>query len=849
MPVEGNDPKPPRDGAPDPAATGDDGAVDLGAAGGTLEQHGPPSWVRKGSGTGTAAYTPGAATTSSTTGSSEASRSGKAVHELDRELERSQTAGGSDVADGYTLIKKLGTGSFGAVWEAENRLSRERVAIKFFTAGDSDWAKLLGEVGLLQTVEGCRGIVMVKDVRPGSPTARPHYVMQLANSGSLADWLKTAGGLAPRERLRRAVGFFTTVARAMAAVHRRGIHHCDLKPPNILLHSPEPGAAPEPLVADFGQAHLATDDTPALGTFFYMPPDQIDAAQSGAPPDTRWDVYALGAVAYEMLTGEPPRRTADLLAAIKKAPRHLPARMKVYRDGIVAAPRPTVHHAVADPVLAKIIDRCLTLRPDHRPADAGAVVALLDARARWRRTRPVLALAAAATFLVVMLVAGLGMWAANAVTERTKTNVTAEVTSSLARTAGFGTRAIEDRLQRHVASLDQWAEDVHTAKEAGVVTALKEASVVPRGRVLPSGPALSADGQRDVRAWLERLHRQRRQRVAPHDHVPTLGVMLVTDADTGAPSARGFYVARVQPDGSFEDATNQTSARDREFFAHDLSYRDYFHAGPGEAKDDGTPRPVVRATHISHPFRSRGVDKSGAGGTQRDRWKLNVVSPIWDNPQSRGRVIGLLVLGLDVEYDIKPLLYPMKFERPDDGAGYGIDRLVKVVVTDHRGRWVWHPDCDNVLQSDTPELRNPHAYPDLVRKHGYSDERAGPWLALGAPSAADAHGYTESDRYVDALETELSGERQPEIVCFTRFDPFARSRYRAVDATGSPGPPRRWVFAAQVDRKNALRPLDEMRGKMMDTGVAMIGVLGLIAVGLWVGLVVVLRRLEFASHG
>src|SRR5205814_6341162 len=127
-----------------------------------------------------------------------------------------------------------------------------------------------------------------------------------------------ASTLPPRERVQLAVDFFTRCARAMAAVHRRGIHHCDLKPQNILLHRPEPGAEPEPLVADFGQAHLATDDTPALGTFFYMPPDQAEAALRKARSDSSWDVYALGAVLYEMLTGEPPRRSESLVKDLRK---------------------------------------------------------------------------------------------------------------------------------------------------------------------------------------------------------------------------------------------------------------------------------------------------------------------------------------------------------------------------------------------------------------------------------------------------------------------------------------------------------------------------------------------------
>src|SRR5215470_7238233 len=118
MPVEGNDPNAPRTGGvPETPGGGPDESV---ALGGTLEQVAPPAWAMSGG-----------------SASSNVSRSGKEVYELDRELERG-AAGGAEVAEGYVLVRKLGTGSFGAVWEAEDRLTNERVAIKFFTAGDVD---------------------------------------------------------------------------------------------------------------------------------------------------------------------------------------------------------------------------------------------------------------------------------------------------------------------------------------------------------------------------------------------------------------------------------------------------------------------------------------------------------------------------------------------------------------------------------------------------------------------------------------------------------------------------------------------------------------------------------------
>jgi hypothetical protein len=501
-------------------------------------------------------------------------------------------------------------------------------------------------------------------------------------------------------------------------------------------------------------------------------------------------------------------------------------------------PPPVAHHAVADPMLAGIIDRCLDLDPEKRPRDAGAVVDLLESRSRWRRTRPVLALAAAATILIVGLLSFAGWWVADDVTRTTKRNVTAEVEGSLARTAGFGTRAVEDRFQRHITSLELWAQD----RPDEVAAALDRAGKKAGGPRQVDDPLTAAE-QQAIDQWLQKLDENRRKRVAPGEQPPTLGLMLVADAGGG--SARGYYVLRVHQDGT-RDARGAT--RTPEFFVGDLSYRDYFNATGEKYHEVGRPHPVIRATHISHPFRSRGSDRIG-GDAVEQRWKLNIATPVWD--EAKARVIGLLILGLDVESDVKPLLYPPELRKPVGGEGYGIDEKVKVVVTDHRGLWVWHPDCERVLESTRGGVQRPHSYPELVREHGLSGAAAGPWLDLDSPGpdARGRYAYADSDQYIDAVETEVHTEVEPEIACFTRFDPYARSRYHGQDASGNPGSARRWVLVAQVDRKSALRPLDEMKTEIVRGGVVVVVGLVLLAAGLWVGLVVVLRRLEFASNG
>ncbi len=789
-----------------------------------MRQESPPAWA-VGDGT-------------STRSGSEA-QSGREIYALDRELAASQAAG-MEVAEGYILIRKLGTGAFGAVWEAENRLTHERVAIKFFTAGDADWASLLGEVGLLQTVEGCRGIVLVKEVRQGGTDHRPHYVMQLANAGSLADWLKEAGALPARDRVRIAVGFFTRVARAMAAVHRRGIHHCDLKPHNVLLHAPEPGAPPEPLVADFGQAHFATDDTPALGTFFYMPPDQIDAAQAGTPSDTRWDVYALGAIAYEMLTGEPPRRSPELVERIKKSPKNLAAKMTVYREGILAEPVPVAHHKVADHALAHVIDRCLKFNPAERPTSAGAVLALLDARARWRRTRPVLALAAAAMVLLFLLMVAAGAWVANDVQRESEQNVTAELAGSLARTAGYSVPALERRLQWHVKKLESTVEKTPD----NVKSVLAELARTPRpARIGEDDLPLAA--REKAAEWLKLIVEERKRESLRSDSIASITLMLVSaSAEPGL--SRGFIVARANPSGSTEHATSTDRP---EIFGRDFSFRDYFH-GQGVGIDaDERPHPVIRTTHICNPYRSAGQDQYPNGVIVTRPWKVVIVTPIWDrdHKEAGARIIGLLSFGLNLELNIVPALEPANLGAKGSEE-FDIASKVKVVLIDDRDQWVWHPDAKDRLKEGQGGQRLPHDYSELARKYGRDPDVALPWRTMPEVKPAGPgerkFAYAEAGAYVDLVEAEREKDPdlQPEIACFAAFHPYATSQYQESHS-------RRWVLVAQVDRAGALSPLSDLRHKIARIGAVIGAVLVLLAAGLWLGLVFVLRRQEFASHG
>jgi serine/threonine protein kinase len=326
---------------------------------------------------------------------------------LDRTVDQSSTdherariqsyqSGPPSQVEGYDIEKCLGAGAFGTVWLATQRSTGKKVAIKFYEhRGGLDWALLNREVEKLAFLYTDRDIVQLIDV--GWDATPPYYVMEYLSRGSLEQLLQH-GPLPASE----AVRMVREVAQALVHAHGRGILHCDLKPANVLLDNDW-----KVRLADFGQSRLSYEQLPALGTLFYMAPEQADLT---ATPDARWDVYALGALLYHLLTGSPPHRTAPLEDRLRGAP-DLNVRLQDYRQAIATAPPLTAQRQVrgVDRALAEIVNRSLEPDPARRYPNAQAVLDALDRRSAQRARRPMIALGLVAPLLLLIGTIGQGV--------------------------------------------------------------------------------------------------------------------------------------------------------------------------------------------------------------------------------------------------------------------------------------------------------------------------------------------------------------------------------------------------------------------------------------------------------
>jgi tetratricopeptide (TPR) repeat protein len=225
----------------------------------------------------------------------------------------------------YRVVRLLGSGAMGDVYLALQQWPRREVALKIFQAGPRASGDRLGrfraEVDVIARL-GHPHIVRLYDV--GEHDGRPYFTMEYVDGGNLAERL----ALAPMTA-RGAAQLLEPLARAVHAAHESGIIHRDLKPSNVLLT-----ADGTPKVGDFGLAKqleelpggespgCQTESGAILGTPSYMAPEQ--AAGHTKEIGRTVDVYALGAILYEALTGRPPFQAASVLETLEQVRRQEP---------------------------------------------------------------------------------------------------------------------------------------------------------------------------------------------------------------------------------------------------------------------------------------------------------------------------------------------------------------------------------------------------------------------------------------------------------------------------------------------------------------------------------------------
>ena len=309
----------------------------------------------------------------------------------------------------YELLDELGRGGMGVVYKARQSKLNRLVALKMILAGEyageREVARFRTEAEAVARLQH-PNIVQIFEV--GEHDGHPYFSLEFVDGGSLAQ--KLDGTPLPPQQAARLV---ETLARAMHAAHQAGVVHRDLKPANVLLT-----ADGTPKITDFGLAKKLEDaagptgSNAIMGTPSYMAPEQAggDSNKVGPPAD----VYALGAILYELLTGRPPFKAATPLDTV----------LQVVNDEPVP-PRKLQSKTPRD--LDTICLKCLQKAPGKRYATAADLaedlrrfqaqepiqarpVGRLERGVKWAKRRPAVAALLAALVLAALGLVGGGAW-------------------------------------------------------------------------------------------------------------------------------------------------------------------------------------------------------------------------------------------------------------------------------------------------------------------------------------------------------------------------------------------------------------------------------------------------------
>jgi serine/threonine protein kinase len=402
---------------------------------------------------------------------------------------------------GYENLGELGRGGMGIVYKAQDTRLKRLVAVKQMLVGREASPALLARFQAeAEAVARLQHPHIVQVYQAGEHDGQPFFVLEYVPGGSLDRQVR-----GQPQPVREAVKLVLLLARAVHAAHQAGVIHRDLKPANVLLAPPadEPGLNTLwgcPKVSDFGLARLR-DDAPdrgsvagmVIGTPNYMAPEQAEGRLQEIGPAT--DVWALGVILYQLLTGRRPFEGESVQGTLHQVCTAEPQPLRRLRPEV-------------DEAVAAVVAHCLRKQPRERYPSAAALAddlkRFLDGQVPQPRRRRVLPWLAAAVVVVVLLTA------AGVVLQRGRlASVPATAAKGTAATHGPFKGWIDilvsephnprrQRLRLH----EPWARPLRTGDEVRVEAVLDRPGFLyvvwidARGKVIPIYPWEEGDWQR-----------------------------------------------------------------------------------------------------------------------------------------------------------------------------------------------------------------------------------------------------------------------------------------------------------------------------------------------------------------
>lgn len=704
---------------------------------------------------------------------------------------------------GYRLLKFLGAGAFGQVWVGRDLNTGRGVAVKFYLhRGGVNWSLLSREVKNLVQLSADRHVVQVLEV--GWDADPPYYVMELVNGGSLQEMLNARGRLSVDE----SVEIFRKICVGLNHCHNKGVLHCDVKPANILMAEDD-----EPKLADFGQSRMSHDQSPALGTLFYMAPEQADL---DATPEASWDVYAAGAILFQMLTGRPPFRNDSVVTQIDTAG-SLPKRLEHYREAIRSQPptKTQLQRKDVDRPLRRIIAKCLAAEPADRYRNIQQILADLRRRDEVQARRPLLLLGIVGPLLLLL--------ATSIFAARTINHASDEMTGEVRRIK-FGSNRWVARTaaQQLKYELEQYfaLTNVEAAREelkGQIAAALKTPEIAEQLKLIRSSSGENAGQQRSQartaifdhpqRLKLDAILARQLAGYVGESRTRTLASMFVTDAS-------GTMVGIAYA----EDVNREENSAGRNY-----SYRTYFHGGRDDLARPQDNQPIANTqpltkTHLASAFQS----------TATGLWKVGIGTPIYLTPESESPdAVFVVTINLG-DFQLLPK------EQVDEEVAV----LVDAREGGRRGTLLQHPVMQEVAQQSGEtddsslvgmEFQIPEELMDKLTDGGDVDYRdpvvtvkggeeyAGEWIAAIEPIELPEKSTAANDR-----EDDFSAKVSRDGTAAT-MEPLATGEDSTTDL----------LVLVQYRQSKMFAPVSEMKSSLYWEGAAAILSVFIVTMTMW----------------